>query len=86
MKVAKWGNSLAVRLPAELVARLGLVEGDEIQIIKACRERLEVERTLQVEEALRRIRDLPNKLPSGYKFDRMEAYPARRGGPGTDDE
>jgi antitoxin MazE len=30
MKVSKWGNSLAVRLPSELVARLGLKGGDEI--------------------------------------------------------
>ncbi|MEQ9564472.1 MAG: AbrB/MazE/SpoVT family DNA-binding domain-containing protein, partial [Pseudomonadales bacterium] len=28
MQVAKWGNSLAVRLPADLVRELGLKEGD----------------------------------------------------------
>ena len=27
MQVAKWGNSLAVRLPADLVRELGLKEG-----------------------------------------------------------
>ena len=32
MQVAKWGNSLAVRLPAELVRELGLREGDEITL------------------------------------------------------
>ena len=32
MQVAKWGNSLAVRLPAELVRKLGLKEGDEIAL------------------------------------------------------
>ena len=31
MQVARWGNSLAVRLPAKLVAELGLSEGDEIE-------------------------------------------------------
>ncbi len=30
MQVAKWGNSLAVRLPAAVVEALGLKEGDEI--------------------------------------------------------
>ena len=35
MQVAKWGNSLAVRLPAKLVQELGLKAGDEIQIIRA---------------------------------------------------
>ena len=32
MQVAKWGNSLAVRLPAELVRELGLREGDEVAL------------------------------------------------------
>jgi len=32
MQVAKWGNSLAIRLPAVVVAALGLKEGDEIEI------------------------------------------------------
>ena len=32
MQVAKWGNSLAVRLPAVVVEALGLKEGDEIEI------------------------------------------------------
>ncbi len=30
MQVAKWGNSLAVRLPAALVQELGIADGDEI--------------------------------------------------------
>ena len=30
MQVAKWGNSLAVRLPADLVRELGLKEGDTV--------------------------------------------------------
>ena len=34
MQVAKWGNSLAVRLPAELVRELGLKEGDQIDLVK----------------------------------------------------
>ena len=32
MQVAKWGNSLAVRLPADLVRELGLKEGDQIDL------------------------------------------------------
>jgi antitoxin MazE len=32
MQVAKWGNSLAVRLPASVVDALELKEGDEIEI------------------------------------------------------
>jgi antitoxin MazE len=32
MQVAKWGNSLAVRLPTAVVEALGLKEGDQIEI------------------------------------------------------
>ena len=32
MKVAKWGNSLAVRLPAAVVEALQLQDGDEVEI------------------------------------------------------
>ena len=32
MLVAKWGNSLAVRLPAAVVEVLGLKEGDDLEI------------------------------------------------------
>jgi antitoxin MazE len=32
MKVTKWGNSLAVRLPVAVVKALNLKEGDEIYI------------------------------------------------------
>ncbi|MDR1990221.1 MAG: AbrB/MazE/SpoVT family DNA-binding domain-containing protein, partial [Acidobacteriaceae bacterium] len=33
VQVAKWGNSLAVRLPAALVDALDLREGDDIEIV-----------------------------------------------------
>ncbi len=33
MQVAKWGNSLAVRLPANVVEALELREGDDIEIV-----------------------------------------------------
>ncbi len=32
MRVSKWGNSLAVRLPAAVVESLDLKEGDEIEL------------------------------------------------------
>ena len=30
LQIAKWGNSLAMRLPADLVRRFGLREGDTV--------------------------------------------------------
>jgi len=67
MKVARWGNSLAVRLPAELVRELGLKEGDFVD-----RDVLAL-RKARREEALESIRNSKWKLPPGYKFDREEA-------------
>ena len=32
MQVSKWGNSLAVRLPAAVVDALELKEGDQIEV------------------------------------------------------
>ena len=32
MQVARWGNSLAIRLPASVVEALGLKEGDDIEV------------------------------------------------------
>jgi antitoxin MazE len=72
MKVAKWGNSLAIRLPAELVARLGLKEGDEIAVVEKGTT-LEVERKLTVDEAFESLRSLRGRLPADFKFDREEA-------------
>lgn len=31
LQIAKWGNSLAMRLPADLVRRFGLRDGDSVQ-------------------------------------------------------
>ena len=31
LQIAKWGNSLAMRLPADLVRRFGLRDGDSIE-------------------------------------------------------
>lgn len=73
MQVAKWGNSLAVRLPQALVEALKLKEGDEIEITIAGMRRLEVGRDRSREEALKRVRALSRPLPPGFKFDRNEA-------------
>ena len=42
MRIAKWGNSLAVRLPKAVTDALGLKEGDDIEIDVAGARLLEV--------------------------------------------
>jgi antitoxin MazE len=73
MKVAKWGNSLAVRLPAVVVEALELKEGDEIEIDVRSNSRLEIAHDRSSAEALERFRKLARRMPPGFKFDRMEA-------------
>jgi antitoxin MazE len=73
MQVAKWGNSLAVRLPAALVEALELKEGDDIQIRIADQRELEVSRKPGRDEILKRLRAFRGRLPADFKFDRDEA-------------
>lgn len=73
MQVAKWGNSLAVRIPAELARSLGIAEGDDIQLRAAEDGAVEIAKDAQWVEALARIRELARPLPADYRFDREEA-------------
>ncbi len=73
MQVSKWGNSLAIRLPASVVAALKLKEGDEVEVHVAGERSFDIERDRSRERALARIRAFRKKLPPGWKFDRTEA-------------
>lgn len=73
MQVAKWGNSLAVRLPKAVVKALKLKEGDDIEIIVAGTRQLEVARDKRREALLEKMRSLRVPLPAGFKFSRDEA-------------
>jgi antitoxin MazE len=73
MKVSKWGNSLAVRLPATIIQMLNLKEGDEIEISVAGERYIKVAKDRSREKALEAIRRLARPLPAGFRFDREEA-------------
>jgi antitoxin MazE len=73
MRVAKWGNSLAVRLPSAVVESLDLKEGDQIEIRVLDRKEFAVVRDRSGETAIEHMRRLRRPLPSGFKFDRREA-------------
>lgn len=79
MKVARWGNSLAIRIPADVAAALELKEGDDVQITIKEDRGLEVGKDRKREEALEGLRRLAKKikLPPGWKFDREEIYEER---------
>ena len=73
MQVSKWGNSLAVRLPANVVDVLGLKEGDDIEIEVAGARRFAIKRAEGAREVLERLRKYRGRLPADFKFDRLEA-------------
>ena len=73
MHVSKWGNSLAVRLPATLVEALDLKEGDEIEISVAGRRDFKVARDRSKERALNQLRQMKWSFPPNFMFNREEA-------------
>ena len=73
MQVAKWGNSLAVRLPSAVVDALKLREGDDIEIHVIGAREFAVTRKPGREELLKRLRAFRGRLPADFKFDRDEA-------------
>jgi antitoxin MazE len=73
MKVSKWGNSLAIRLPAAVVDALKLKEGDSVEILVAGKREFEVRRDQSRERALENLRKLRRPFPPGFVFDREEA-------------
>lgn len=73
MLVAKWGNSLAVRLPTSVVQALDLKEGEEIDLHVVGERSLEIAKVVNAKELLNRLHTLRGRLPASFKFDRLEA-------------
>jgi len=77
VKVAKWGNSLAIRLPRSHVEALGLRAGDEVDIPPEAIRKVGSGEDARREEFLRRIEELSRPGPPGFQFDRNEIYDQR---------
>lgn len=74
MQIAKWGNSLAVRIPADVARDLGLKEGDEVNLCALDDGAVAVITERQRRDAAAaRLREMRGLLPVGYVFDREEA-------------
>ena len=73
MQIARWGNSLAVRLPAELVRELGLKEGDRIEVV-AADGALKVRREPSAEEVLADLRRFRGRLSANARLSRDAAH------------
>jgi antitoxin MazE len=73
MLVSKWGDGLAVRLSAEDVERLGLKEGDIVEVTRTVPPLSPEEDQKRRDEALERLRSFRGTLPPDFKFNRDEA-------------
>lgn len=72
MQIARWGNSLAVRLPADLVRKLGLREGDDIDLHPGDAG-LVVTRQARADEVLASLRQFRGRLHKAERMSRDEA-------------
>ncbi len=73
MQVSKWGNSLAIRLPAAVVQGLHLKEGDDIEVTVESRKKLRISRKPSRAEIVAGFQKYRGTLPADFKFDRDEA-------------
>lgn len=73
MLVSKWGNSLAIRLPAAVVDALQLREGDDIEVLVTDERVFQVKKKPGPDAILERLRTFRGRLPSDFSFDRNEA-------------
>jgi antitoxin MazE len=74
MKFAKWGNSLAIRIPSDVVEKLGISPNEEVEIRVTGENSFEVTRDRRRQDAIEAIRKLAVPLPAGYRFNREEIY------------
>ncbi len=65
LPVGRWGNSLAVRIPAKLAKELGVGEGSllQAQVLGPARVRLSAKRPLDMKSFVARVRELRQTLP-----------------------
>ena len=73
MQISKWGNSLAIRIPAIVVEALQLKEGDDIEIRLPNDRAFEIIRKPGKQEFLDRLRQFRGQLPPDFTFNRDAA-------------
>lgn len=73
MQVSRWGNSLAIRIPAGVAEALQLKEGDEVEIYVEGTRSFAISRARGSKALLERVCRLRGRLPEGFKFDRLKA-------------
>lgn len=71
MQVGRWGNGLAVRIPATVVKSLDLKEGDDVDVVVRGKQ-FAIGRAADRAAVIDDIRRMARPLPPGWKIDREE--------------
>ena len=72
MIVSKWGNSLAIRLPSQVVEYLKLKEGDDIEIQVTDKKHFQVRKKPSLEDRIEGLRKFRGRMPDDFHFNRSE--------------
>jgi antitoxin MazE len=72
MQITRIGDGLAILLTPELIERLGLKEGDEVQVLPVAKPPARSQ--ADIDAAFELIRQLRGLVPADYKFKRSDAY------------
>jgi antitoxin MazE len=73
MQISKWGKSLAVRLPKALVEKLGIVEGDDVDVTSADEKTIVISKSDDKGDFLVKLRVLQKPRPKGFVWNRNDA-------------
>jgi antitoxin MazE len=73
MQISKWGNSLAVRLPKALVDKLGLAEGDNVNVTATDAQTIVISKDDGASDFLLKLRGLQRPKPEGFVWNRDDA-------------
>lgn len=74
MKVFRWCNDLAIRLPDSIVDALGLREGDYIEMRVVVDRAFEVRQSSGPEALVTRLRRFRGRLPKDFVLGRNELH------------
>lgn len=68
MLIAKWGNSLAIRIPCSVIEALQLREGDDVKVTVADARGFVISKTKRNREVMDFVAQTSVKLPADFDF------------------
>jgi antitoxin MazE len=73
MQISRWGKSLAVRLPKKLVEKLGIAEGDDVDVTSEDAQTIVISKSNGKGDFLLKLRVLQKPKPEGFVWNRDDA-------------